>query len=754
MSATARVVQAFLRGKEAFIPPSGILSVADYYRTPGAKDLAHRVKNGDPDAIKQMAAEMAVKVPGNAVLIPIPSSTGQATATKALAEEISRIMGAPVADVLSGRTRPKLYDLKEHGKILRPEEFGYKLKADLPPGVPVLVDNVLATGTTANAAEMAIPGAKVLVHSVGAKKEAAEKTQMRESQKVVLSYLQSVTGASTIPETRKSKVDMTTQTAAVEKLLKDAVNRMLPEYKGRVYAVGGYVRDKMLGTHPKDIDLVVDSPDDDMKAAEIFSKKLADAIGVTSPNNPSLLKDKYGIWGVALLRPKEDERPFTYDGVDVSGYVLEVTPPRIEGPYNEKREPEYVKYTTLEEDAKRRDLTVNAIYQDVSSGEIKDFVGGMEDLKSKTLRPPPHPGGIEQIYREDPLRIFRIIRFKGKLPGFKLDETTENTLKRFAKSDEGRSFITSKVSKERIKEELHKILTHPDGNVAADGMDMMRDMGVLDFVAPALTKLIDVRHDDRYGHHGESVWDHTLEVMRRTPSSETARLAALFHDIGKPLAVKEEKGKVMFPGHAEYGVDLVNKALKELTFDNKTIKAVSNIVHSHMALTRKWSDDKEKVRVTRAFIQAVYDNLDDALAVIEADIANSPENTELFRRMKQEVLDLKKDDVEKGLLAPSSGSYRYLPPLSGDDIKAEFKEITDGPVLGEILNRLKKMLMEGDIKGDVKSEARRVLSKWSEQKGWEKQIAQALETQKASDQKKREEEKGKPARAKAFEKII
>jgi putative nucleotidyltransferase with HDIG domain len=574
---------------------------------------------------------------------------------------------------------------------------------------------------------------------------------MRGTQRVVLSYLKSVNAAATVTEDRKSKVGMATQTTAVEKMLKDVVDRMLPEYRGKVYAVGGYVRDKLLGTNPKDIDLVVDSPEDDMKAAEIFSKKFADAIGVTSANNPSLLKDKYGIWGVALLYPKDDGRPFAYDGIDVSGYVLEITPPRIEGPYNKKREPEYVKYAPLEEDAKRRDLTVNAIYRDVSSGEIKDFVGGMEDLKNKTLKPPPHPGGIEQIYKEDPLRIFRIIRFKGKLPGFTIDENTYNALKRFAASEEGKSFIANKVSKERVKEELHKIITHPDGNVAAEGLDMMRDMGVLDFVAPALIKLIGVKHDFRYGHHGESVWDHTLDVIRKTPSSEVARLSALFHDIGKPAAVKEESGKIMFPGHAEHGVDLVGDALRELKFDNKTIKTVSNIVHSHMALTAQRQSEKERIRVIRSFIQAVYDNIDDALAVIEADVSGSPGN---FQEIKKRVLELKKDDEEKGLLAQSKGTYRYVYPLTGDEIKEEFKEIVDGPVLGEILNRLKRMVMEGDISGDVRNEARNVLSKWAQQKGWEKQIAQALDSQKAAEEENRKKAKPNAPKTKAFDKII
>jgi len=170
-----------------------------------------------------------------------------------------------------------------------------------------------------------------------------------------------------------------------------------------------------------------------------------------------------------------------------------------------------------------------------------------------------------------------------------------------------------------------------------------------------------------------------------------------------------------------------------------------------MAMTRKWKDEKETVRVLRSFIQTVYDNLEDALAVIEADIANNPENIELFNKMKQKVMELKQDDLSKGLLVPSKGTHKYVPPLSGDEVMAEFKEVTQGPVLGEILDRLKKMTMEGDIKGDLKSEARRVISEWAKQKGWEKQIAQALKSQKESEIKKREEGKGKPTKAKAFE---
>jgi len=577
--------------------------------------------------------------------------------------------------------------------------------------------------------------------------------------------MKAVNASSTVPEGRKSKTDMAAQTTAVEKLLKDAVTKMLPEYNGKVFAVGGYVRDKLLGQNPKDIDIVVDSPEDDMEAAGIFAKKLANALDVTSANNPSLLKEGYGIWGVALLHPKNQDRPFIYDGVDISGYVLEITPPRMEGPYNKKREPEYVKYTTLEEDAKRRDLTVNALYRDVASGEIKDYVGGLDDIKEKRLRPPPHPGGIEQIYREDPLRIFRIIRFKGKLPGFKLDENTEQALKRFAASEEGKSFISQKVSKERIREELDKILTHPDGNVAADGLDLMRNMGVLQFVSPTFAKMLDVFHDSvGVWHRGESVWEHTLDVIRRTPSSKKGRLAALLHDVGKIATERKEtdsqgRPRVHFLEHAEYGVDMARKVLQELKYPLDIINSVGAMVQSHMAFAGK-ADENPSLLTLRTFLQHVYEDMDDAMSVIEADQSIDDKSAAKIKRIKAELVRLKEDDKRKGLLVESGGKHRYVEPMNGDEIMQEYAEIAKGPLVGELKNRLKKMLMEGRFDSmderQRAEEARKVLKSMASKKGWEKQLMQKVQSdiKRRTDRKLKDREKGLPPKAPSVEELI
>jgi tRNA nucleotidyltransferase (CCA-adding enzyme) len=210
-----------------------------------------------------------------------------------------------------------------------------------------------------------------------------------------------------------------------------------------------------------------------------------------------------------------------------------------------------------------------------------------------------------------------------------------------------------------------------------------------------------VYHDsDRVYHHGESVWEHTLDVLRKTPHSRKARLAALFHDVGKVVTEKKDVDKqgkpvVHFNQHAEYGVDLARKAMLELKYPLDMVQAVGNIVQTHMAFTDDPKTPQESVKTLRVFLQHVYNDLDDALGVIEADQAINDEAQKKIDRIKAEVKRLKEDDIKKGLLAPAGGSYRYVDPMSGDEIMQEFSEVTRGPLIGELKDRLKRMLLEG-----------------------------------------------------------
>lgn len=174
-----------------------------------------------------------------------------------------------------------------------------------------------------------------------------------QAKKVVLAHLRGTTAADTGGGPR-SPEDKAKQTTAVESLLKGLLRGPLSKWSEKVYSVGGFVRDRLLGYSPKDIDLVVNDPDLQMRSAQVFSDELVKALGIETPGNPHPLKEKYGIWGVVLYSNNRPDRKFLANGVDVTGYVIELTPPRKEGDYDAKRSPQTVAYTPLEDDARRR----------------------------------------------------------------------------------------------------------------------------------------------------------------------------------------------------------------------------------------------------------------------------------------------------------------------------------------------------------------------------------------------------------------
>jgi tRNA nucleotidyltransferase (CCA-adding enzyme) len=525
--------------------------------------------------------------------------------------------------------------------------------------------------------------------------------------RVVLSYLSEFTASVAIPEDMKSKEDPAKQTQAVEKLIKDVITQKLPEYSDKVFSVGGFVRDVALGKNPKDIDIVVDDPNDKMKSAEIFAKKFTDALGITTGNNPHPLKDAYGIWGVVLFNPKAQgghREPFVYEGTDITGYVVELTPPRKEGPYDfKKREPQYVEYTPREQDAKRRDLTINALYKNIVTGKIEDHVGGLNDLRAGTLRPPAHPEGIRKIYEEDPLRVLRLIRFKGKLPGFKVSPETEQTVKAFLSSSEGQKAMKDKLSVERIRDEFQQILMHPNPKAAVDGMETLREFGLLKYISQELDKLFDVYHDSVF-HKGESVWQHTMEVLERTPPTLKARLGALFHDIGKLETMEQDtdsegRTRVHFKGHEDVSARMADKILRDLKFPSDVAKSVQNIVHSHMGF-KNIGDQKDKTQMKhmRIFIEKIRDDLDDAIALMKADAVDDPIELQQIQALESKLKHLREEDTKKGLLVDKGKGPEYVHPITGEELMEEYKNL-QGEALGAVKNRLKQMLMEGQFEG-------------------------------------------------------
>jgi putative nucleotidyltransferase with HDIG domain len=362
-----------------------------------------------------------------------------------------------------------------------------------------------------------------------------------------------------------------------------------------------------------------------------------------------------------------------------------------------------VEYTNRSEDAKRRDLTVNALYQNIATGDIEDFVGGQKDLKEKILRPPEHPEGIQKIYEEDPLRIFRLARFSGKLDGFKIDPKTEKVLKDYIDSAAGKKMIKEKVSPERIRDEFQQILTHPNADTAANGLELLKDYGLLSFLSPHLEKLLDIYHDKVF-HKGESVWQHTLEVLRKTPPTIKARLSALLHDIGK-IDTEEKKTdsqgreRVHFKGHEDVGKNIADNILRELKFPMDIVNSVKNIIHGHMGFKQVNEQKRStQLRRIRIFIEKLYDDLEDAISLLKADAMSDGTEQAQINDLETKIKKQRDEDIKSGLLQQQGSGMGYHYPLSGDEIMSEYANIK-GRALGAVKTKLKQMLMEGQFEG-------------------------------------------------------
>lgn len=299
------------------------------------------------------------------------------------------------------------------------------------------------------------------------------------------------------------------------------------------YAVGGCVRDTILGRSPKDWDITTSASPNEIK--KIFKRTIDTGI-------------QHGTVTVML---------------DNDGY--EVTTYRIDGEYEDNRHPKRVEFTKeLTKDLKRRDFTINAMaYNDVH-GLIDEF-GGMKDLKAQIIR---CVGSADERFEEDALRILRAVRFSAQL-GFEIEEDTKKGIIKRVNN-------LSSISGERIRVEIDKILTskEPQKLLAA------YEMGITKVVLPEFDLMMETRQSNP--HHIYSVGDHTIEAIRCSLNEPTVRWALLLHDIAKPLTKSTSSDGVdHFYGHQEKGVEIGKEILKRLRFDNYTIDSVTRLIKWH-----------------------------------------------------------------------------------------------------------------------------------------------------------------------------
>lgn len=420
------------------------------------------------------------------------------------------------------------------------------------------------------------------------------------------------------------------------------------------YLVGGCVRSLMLHVKPKDWDITTNAKPAQMQ--RLFKK--------------SIYENKFGT--VAVINEEVE---------DPTLKMVEITPYRLESKYSDKRRPDQVSFTkNIEDDLKRRDFTINAMALALPTPKDKnykliDLFGGQEDLKNKIIKT---VGSPDERFNEDALRVLRAIRLSAEL-GFSVSRETKESIKKHTHS-------LANIAQERIKDEFIKIIMSekPEG-----GMELMRELGVLKYVAPEL--------EDGYGveqnkAHKFTVWEHNLLSLKHAASKKwpmEIRIASLLHDVGKPATRRWDKKKKdwTFYGHDVIGAKMSAKILSRLKFSKKMIDLIAKLIRYHLFFS-----DTEKITLSavRRIVRNVGpENVWDLMKVRFADRIGMgrPKETP-YRLRKYESM------IDEAMRAPLSVTALKI---DGGNLM-ELLKIKPGPRVGHILHMLFDEVLEDPSK--------------------------------------------------------
>lgn len=344
---------------------------------------------------------------------------------------------------------------------------------------------------------------------------------------------------------------------------------VLQEAGFEAYAVGGCIRDSLLGRTPNDWDITTSAKPMEVKA--LFSHTIDTGI---QHGTVTILLDREG---------------------------FEVTTYRIDGEYEDGRHPKEVSFTgSLEEDLKRRDFTINALAYNETAGLI-DIFEGQRDLKDGIIR---CVGNAEERFTEDALRMLRAIRFSAQL-GYRIEENTLAAIHKLAGNLE-------KISAERIQTELLKLMVSPH----PDYLRTAYECGVTKVFFPEFDLAMETPQN--HPHHCYNVGEHILHSLLEVPADKVLRLTMLLHDIAKPQCLTvDEKGITHFHGHEEMGAEMSRVILRRLRMDNDTTDKVCRLVRFH-DYGNGVAPDRRIVR--RAVNKIGEDLFDDFLLVKKADL--------------------------------------------------------------------------------------------------------------------------------------
>lgn len=345
-----------------------------------------------------------------------------------------------------------------------------------------------------------------------------------------------------------------------------AIDR-LEKHGHSAYAVGGCVRDSIMGREPNDWDMTTSATPDEIQKAFAGFRTIPTGI-------------KHGTMTVLI-----------------SSHPVEITTMRVDGKYSDNRHPEKVTFTRrIEDDLSRRDFTVNAIAYNPHSGIVDPF-GGQADIEKKLIR---CVGDADTRFSEDALRILRAVRFSSVL-GFDIDRDTAESVIR------NRSLLDN-ISNERIRVELLKLLCGKNVETV-----LTKYKKVIFQIIPELSPTDGFLQHTPY--HIYDVWTHTVKVTSSIEPNADFRAAALLHDVEKPsMFTLDERGQGHFKGHPQKGAQTAEKILRRLRFSNAEIAHITTIILLHDE-----RPDGNRFHLAKLCSLFGIDNVDDTLKLIIAD---------------------------------------------------------------------------------------------------------------------------------------
>ena len=401
------------------------------------------------------------------------------------------------------------------------------------------------------------------------------------------------------------------------------------------YFAGGCVRDMVRGLAPKDVDIATDA------TPELVQKIFPHTYAVGAH------------FGVIV--------------VVENGMNFEVATFRSDGRYLDHRHPVDVCFSSPEEDAKRRDFTINGMFFDPAKNEVIDFVGGRADIDAKIIRAIGDPA---QRFEEDRLRMLRAVRFATVLD-YKIDNATWNALQANASS-------INEISAERIRDELLKIFLSTN---RVRGWDLLDESGLLGTVLPEIERMKGCEQPAQFHPEGD-VFQHTRLMLGLLPEKVSAPLvfAVLLHDVAKPVTAKvDETGRIRFNEHDRIGAEMTEQIMERLRFSRAEIDAAVEMVRQHMVFK-----DVPKMRIAKLKRFMARPTFEEELELHRVDCAGSHrmmDNYEFLLRKREEF-------ANEPIIPP--------PLVNGEDLIS--LGLRPGPKFGEILEAVETRQLEGVLR--------------------------------------------------------